>query len=187
MRTLILSFILFCSLPVSGAEKVKVRIVDRRDSESGYNYTVPQQVQSTSNTNVNCTTYPNSADCLATTKTTGTITPPRHISYAVHGATFSLLLADGRIVVVNCESKYAPRGDYINRRSCRMPIVDEIEVEFNKANAKLIWPVSIDGKKMESETYKIIGILTGRSLWTPIGSMDRSLGWPIRLLRRAQQ
>jgi len=68
-----------------------------------------------------------------------------------------------------------------------MPIVDEIEVEFNKANAKLIWPVSIDGKKMESETYKIIGILTGRSLWTPIGSMDRSLGWPIRLLRRAQQ
>ena len=42
-----------------------------------------------------------------------------------------------------------------------MPIVDEIDVEFNKANAKLIWPVSIDGKKMESETYKIIGILTG--------------------------
>lgn len=45
------------------------------------------------------------------------------------------------------------------RRSCRMPIVDEIEVEFNKDSAKLIWPVSIDGKKTESETYKIIGIL----------------------------
>jgi hypothetical protein len=45
------------------------------------------------------------------------------------------------------------------RRSCRMPIVDEIEVEFSKDSAKLIWPVSIDGKKTESETYKIIGIL----------------------------
>ena len=26
-------------------------------------------------------------------------------------------------------------------------------------NAKLIWPVSLDGKKMQSETYKILGIL----------------------------
>jgi len=28
-----------------------------------------------------------------------------------------------------------------------------------KHNAKLIWPVSLDGKKMQSETYKILGIL----------------------------
>jgi hypothetical protein len=27
-------------------------------------------------------------------------------------------------------------------------------------NAKLEWPVSIDGKKKQGETYKIIGILT---------------------------
>jgi hypothetical protein len=40
-----------------------------------------------------------------------------------------------------------------------MPIVDDIDVEFSKDNAKLIWPVSLDGKKMESETYKILGIL----------------------------
>ncbi len=40
-----------------------------------------------------------------------------------------------------------------------MPIVDNIEAEFNKDNAKLFWPVSLDGKKIESETYKIIGIL----------------------------
>lgn len=51
------------------------------------------------------------------------------------------------------------RGDYINRRSCRMPVVEEIEVEFSKDSAKLFWPVSLDGKKLESETYKIIGIL----------------------------
>ena len=40
-----------------------------------------------------------------------------------------------------------------------MPIVDEIEVEFNGDKAKLLWPVSIDGKKMASETYKILGVL----------------------------
>jgi hypothetical protein len=40
-----------------------------------------------------------------------------------------------------------------------MPIVDDIEAEFKGDNAKLIWPVSLDGKKMQSETYKILGIL----------------------------
>jgi hypothetical protein len=49
-----------------------------------------------------------------------------------------------------------------------VPIVEDKEVEFNKDNAKLFWPVSIDGKKMESETYKIIGILN------PPSSVDNS-------------
>jgi hypothetical protein len=43
-----------------------------------------------------------------------------------------------------------------------MPIVEDIEVEFSGGNAKLIWPVSIDGKKVESETYKILGVLKKR-------------------------
>ena len=41
-----------------------------------------------------------------------------------------------------------------------MPLVDDIDVEFNGDKAKLIWPVSIDGKKMASETYKILGVLS---------------------------
>jgi len=40
-----------------------------------------------------------------------------------------------------------------------MPLVDDIEAEFNGNKAKLQWPVSIDGKKIESETYKILGVL----------------------------
>jgi hypothetical protein len=75
------------------------------------------------------------------------------------GATFSLLLPDGRVAVVNCASKYKLKGDYINQRSCRMPLVDDIRVEFKGKNAKLIWPVSLDGKKFESETYKILAVL----------------------------
>jgi hypothetical protein len=38
-------------------------------------------------------------------------------------------------------------------------MVDNIEVDFRGENEKLIWPVSLDGKKMQSETYKILGIL----------------------------
>jgi hypothetical protein len=40
-----------------------------------------------------------------------------------------------------------------------MPIVDDIQAEFDGGKAKLTWPVSIDGKKMASETYKILGVL----------------------------
>ena len=40
-----------------------------------------------------------------------------------------------------------------------MPIVDSIQADFHGDNAKLIWPVSLDGKTMQSETYKILGIL----------------------------
>ena len=146
--------------PVHAAERVKVKRVDHRESEEAYSYVVPQQVQTRSATNVDCTAYPNSVGCTGSTQTTGTVTPAFVGGYSVRGATFSLLLPDGRIAVANCESK-ANLTQFNNhtRRSCRMPIVDEIEVEFSGNSAKLIWPVSIDGKKTESETYKIIGIL----------------------------
>jgi hypothetical protein len=49
-----------------------------------------------------------------------------------------------------------PRG---NHRSCRIPLVDEINADFHGDNAKLEWVVSIDGKKLQSETYKVLGIL----------------------------
>lgn len=82
-------------------------------------------------------------------------------SFKVHGATFTLQLPDGRLAIVNCESKFAEHfaGRVGNRRSCRAPVVDNIQADFNGDNAKLIWPVSLDGKKMQSETYKILGIL----------------------------
>lgn len=34
-----------------------------------------------------------------------------------------------------------------------------MQVDFRKDDAKLEWNVSIDGKKMQSETYKIIAVL----------------------------
>jgi hypothetical protein len=84
------------------------------------------------------------------------------MSYDVRGATFSLRLPDDRIAIVNCDSKYALRGDHINRRNCRMPLVDRIQAEFDGDNAKLIWSVSLDGSKTASETYKIVAVIDGR-------------------------
>lgn len=161
LRLLAFTLALIASPSISpGAQKVKVTIVDRRDSESSYTYVVPQLIQARSNTSVNCTAYPATANCVGTTNTAATVTHSYTGSFSVQGATYSLLLLDGRVAVVNCEIKRNhTKWDGQPWRSCRMPIVDDIEVEFSGSNAKLFWPVSVDGKKLESETYKIIGIL----------------------------
>jgi hypothetical protein len=128
--TAVAGLILVCATSAS-AQKLDVKIIDRQDKEDAYDYAA---------------VYNN----VAVGK-----------SFKVHGATFTLQLPDGRLAVVNCESKFAEHmaGRVGNRRSCRMPLVDIIQVDFHGDNAKLTWPVSIDGKKMQSETYKILGVL----------------------------
>lgn len=122
--------ILVCAASAS-AQKLDVKIIDRQGKEDEYDYAA---------------VYNN----VAVGK-----------SFKVHGATFTLQLPDGRLAIVNCESKFAEHmaGRVGNRRSCRTPLVDSIQADFKGDNAKLIWPVSLDGKKMQSETYKILGIL----------------------------
>ena len=90
---------------------------------------------------------------------TTTVAPPRQIAYEVQGATLSLRLPDGRVAVVNCDSKYALKGDYINQRSCRVPSADQFEAQFKGEKAKLFWRVGISGEKEKSETYRLIEIL----------------------------
>jgi hypothetical protein len=88
------------------------------------------------------------------THTSGTSTPGHEVSCSVRGATYSLLLPDGRAAVVDCESKFAEHmaGPAGNKRSCRIPIVDDIQADFSGDKAKLSWPVSLDRKKTASET-----------------------------------
>ena len=113
-------------------QKLDVKVVDRQDKQDQYQYAA---------------VYNN----VAVGK-----------SFSVHGAALTLLLPDGRLAVVNCEYKFAEHmaGPVGNRRDCREPLVDDIQVDFHGDNAKLVWPVSIDGKKMQSETYKILGVLS---------------------------
>jgi hypothetical protein len=109
-----------------------VKIIDRQDKEDEYDYAA---------------IYNN----VAVGKT-----------FKVHGAPrLHYSFPDGRLAIVNCESKFAEHmaGRVGNRRSCRTPIVDNIRAEFSGDNAKLIWAVSVDGKKLQSETYRLLGVL----------------------------
>ena len=140
---------------LAGRKELTVRIIDRQNHETHYTYFLPGYSTAYANTNVNCFGSDNTANCSGSTRVTQTNMPARSGSFDVQGATFALQLPDGRVVVVNCDSKFAERflGPAGNHRSCRTPLIDEIQAEFSGANAKLKWPVSIDGKKMESETY----------------------------------
>jgi hypothetical protein len=152
--------ILVCATSAS-AQKLAVKIVDRQDNLTDYTYVVPAHWYSNSNTNINCGGSDTNVNCNGSTNATGTITPAHQVSYHVRGATFTLQLPDGRAAIVNCESKFKERmaGPAGNHRSCRLPLVENIEAEFHGDKAKLIWVVSLDGKKMQSETYKVLAIL----------------------------
>jgi hypothetical protein len=160
MKLAIAGLILVYAVATS-AQSLFVKIIDREDHDTDYTYIVPGHLISNSTAYVNCNGGINNVNCNGSTTTTGSSTPAHPVSYHVRGATFSFLLPDGRVAVVNCDSKFAehfagPRG---NHRSCRMPLVDNIQAEFHGDNAKLVWVVSLDGKKMQSETYKILAIL----------------------------
>lgn len=145
------------------AEKMelKVKIIDRQSHDTNYTYFVPAQFAAHSNSTANCFGTDSTVNCSASTTSNGTSTPAHSGSFNVRGATFSLQLPDGRIAVVNCDSKFAEHfaGRAGNHRDCRVPLINDIQVEFDGDKAKLKWSVSIDGKKVESETYKILGIL----------------------------
>jgi hypothetical protein len=160
MKFAIVVLVLVFAIPAS-AQKYSVKVVDRQDHDTDYSYVVPGHFFANSNANVNCNGDVNNVNCNGSSTTNGYSTPAQQVSYHVRGATFSLLLPDGRVAVVNCESKFAEHmaGYAGNHRSCRMPLTDDIQAEFHGDKAKLEWVVSLDGKKMDSETYKVLGIL----------------------------
>jgi hypothetical protein len=161
MKTVIAILLLFCPVSALVAQKYEVRIVDRQDNETDYSYVVNSHFTSQSNSSANCFGTDNTANCSATTTTSGYSTPAHQVSFHVRGATFTLLLPDGRSAIVNCSSKFAERmaGPSGNHRDCRMPLVDTIQAEFKGDKAKLEWVVSLDGKKTASETYKVLAVL----------------------------
>lgn len=160
MNFLVAAMLMAWSAPLF-AQKLNVKIVNRQDNQTDYSYVVPGYSSSQSNASANCNSVADSVNCNGSSTTNGFSTPAREVSFQVTGATLSLLLPDGRVAVVNCESKFAERmaGPRGNHRSCRVPILDDIQADFHGDKAKLEWPVSLDGKKTRSETYKVLGIL----------------------------
>ena len=97
------------------AQKLDVKIIDRQDNETEYTYVVPghfsAQSNSNSNASANCYGSDGNVNCngsgTTTTTTNGYAMPARQMTYHVRGATFTLQLPDGRLAVVNCQSKFA--------------------------------------------------------------------------------
>jgi hypothetical protein len=152
------------TMTVFAADVLDVKIIDRQDNSGRYTYIVPGYATANSDTNANCRSTGACVNCIASTTTTAVGAPAFAASYAVTGATLSLQLPDGRVAVVNCESKanWTEWSKPNAHRSCRVPLVSSIQSEFDGDKAKLMWPVSIDGKKKESETYKILAVLDRR-------------------------
>lgn len=154
-----------CFSVASMAQSFDVKIVQRQTNETGYTYQVAGHSTSYSNGSANCNaqSYGDTAtaNCNGSSTTNTATTAPMVYSYSVTGATLSLLLPDGRTAVVNCVSKFAEHfaGPAGNHRSCRSPLIDDIRADFKGKDAKLSWPVSLDGKKFESETYRILAVL----------------------------
>jgi hypothetical protein len=143
------SLMLCCSFAlcsaIARAQQMEVKVIDRQDSETEYTYQPGIHSGSTS---------------TSTTNTTTATRPTKFTSFQVSGSTLSLQLPDGRVAVVNCDSKFqAHLAGQTDRRSCRKPPIDEIKADFKGSNAKLSWPISLDGKKVESETYRILGVM----------------------------
>lgn len=135
------------------AQKLDVSVLYRQESDVAYHAVIPGYSGPNADVTGACTLDPDPANCPTPGKPNGEPT------FTLIGTTLSLGLPDGRIALVNCIDRHSAKGNYINRRACGMPLVEHIAAEFSGRSAKLSWPGGPDGKKIESETYKVVAML----------------------------
>lgn len=141
------------SIPSASAQKVEVSVLYRQDSDVLYHAVVPGYSGPNADVTGACTLDPDPANCPDPKQIKNEVATP------LIGTTLSLGLPDGRIAVVNCIDRHSANGNYINRHSCGMPLTPRAEAEFSGQSAKLSWSVGQDGKKTESETYRVVAVL----------------------------
>ena len=148
------------SLAFSGAfaaaQRVPVSVLYRQDSDIVYHAVIPGYSGPNADVTGACTLDPDPANCPDQNQSTDAKGTP---TYLLSGTTLSLGLPDGRIALVNCVSRHSANGNYINRHSCGMPLTERADAEFIGQSARLSWTLGLDGKKVESETYKVIALL----------------------------
>lgn len=137
------------------AQKLEATVLYRQNSDNNYAALIPDRAGIVPDGLVDCAGDIANPACSGQTQTATPGQPALNVS----GTTLSLLLPDGKVAVVNCLNRYSYKGNYVNRRSCAMPLVEHVEADFNGQRAKLKWPVSPDGRKTESETYKVVALL----------------------------
>lgn len=137
------------------AEKLPVSVLYRQDSDVTYHAVIPGYSGANADVTGACTLDPDPANCPDPRQDASAKDQP---SYTLVGTTLSLGLPDGRIALVNCVSRHSTYGNYVNRHACGMPLSEHAEADFTGRSAKLVWP-SPDGRKTESETYKVVAVL----------------------------
>lgn len=148
----ILAALSFLTVPLVQAKKINVQIVDRKESGTEFTVSYPGYAQS------NCTgwAYSNQAQVNCSEINA----PAQTSSYNIQGYLLTLRLPDDRLVLITCEKK-TNWSEWNTHwyRSCRHPLTEAVEADFSGDNAKLEWPISLDGKKKQRETYKIVAVL----------------------------
>jgi hypothetical protein len=140
--------------PMVSAEKLDATVLYRQNSDTDYNALVPGYSGT-----IDCAADLGNPECYDTSRAAAV---PGELSLNVVGTTLSLKLPDGKVAVLNCVNKYSYKGTALNRRSCGMPLVEHVQAEFKGDIARLEWLVSQDGRKTESETYKVLALLDKR-------------------------
>lgn len=141
------------SIESARAQKLEASVLYRQDSDVAYHAVIPGYSGPNADVTGACTLDPDPANCPSASKSDG------EPNYTLIGTTLSLGLPDGRIALVNCLDRHSERGNYIGRHTCGMPLSQHVGVEFNGNNAKLTWQAGPDGKKTESENYKVVAML----------------------------
>jgi hypothetical protein len=142
--------------PATTAQKLEATVLYRQDSDVNYFAVIPGYTSPAVEHNSTCALDPDPAECSPTHNEL--LSAQGEVTYNVVGTTLSLLLPDGRIAVVNCVNKYSAKGNYVNRRSCGMPMSEHVQAEISGKTAKLKWTVGNEGKNV-SETYKVLALL----------------------------
>jgi hypothetical protein len=145
------------SVESASAQKVEASVLYRQDSDNRYIAVVPGYSGPDADITGACMLDPDPTNCPPVNAENGSP------NYMLIGTTLSLLLPDGRVALVNCQNRYSSKGNSINRRSCGMPMVPRVEADFTGPIAKLTWAIGTDGKKTESETYKVVAMLDKRT------------------------
>ncbi len=151
--------VVLCGSPERAqAQKVDASVLNRQVSDSDYAAVIPGYTKP-----IECTETTPEVDCAVVETPAGDGgVAGQAAAYNVTGTTLSLLLPDGRVALVNCVSRYSTKGNYLNRRTCGMPLVPSLQVEFKGQQARLEWLIGSDKKKTESETYRVVAMLAKR-------------------------
>jgi hypothetical protein len=154
-RWLAVLFLLTFCMRTAPAQKVEATVLYRQNSDTSYSAVIPRPDGSKPEGTVDCAADNTNEACSDPSRGVA----PGQPSLSVTGTTVSLLLPDGRVAVVNCLNKYSYKGTAINRRSCGMPMVQQVEADLNGNSARLKWSEGPDSIKSESEKYRIVALL----------------------------